>query len=67
VSPRAVLDTVVKRKIPSHRQESNHRTQKIILKWILKRYDLRIWTGLNFYDGIQRGFVVKTVLKLQVP
>jgi hypothetical protein len=36
VGPRAVLDAVVKRKIPSHRQESNPRTP--IVQRVAQRY-----------------------------
>jgi hypothetical protein len=36
VGPRAILDTVVKRKIPSHRQESNHRNP--IVQPVAQRY-----------------------------
>jgi hypothetical protein len=36
VDPRAVLDVVVKRKIPSHRRESNPRT--LIVQPVTQRY-----------------------------
>jgi hypothetical protein len=47
VGPRAVLDAVVKRKIPSPRLESNSRTQ--IVQPVAQRYTDWAITALNFY------------------
>jgi hypothetical protein len=35
MGPRAVLDAVVKRKIPSHRRESNPRTPIVVITIII--------------------------------
>jgi hypothetical protein len=43
VGPRAVLDAVVKRKIPSPRRESNTRTP------IVQHVDTLLCTGIIFY------------------
>jgi hypothetical protein len=66
VGPRAVLDAVVKRKIPSPRWESNRRTP--IVQPVAQRYTdwaitapLHDCTGLKFY--FQYPFVVRFVKK----
>jgi hypothetical protein len=73
VGPRTVLDTVVKRKIPSPRRESNPRipiVQPIVednIKVVLREI---IWEGVDWIhlaqDKDQWRAVVSTVMNLRV-
>jgi hypothetical protein len=60
VGPRAVLDAVVKRKIPSHRRESNPRTP--IVQPVAQRYTDWAITGIIWY-----GLLFKIVFLVRTP
>jgi hypothetical protein len=55
MGPRAVLEALVKRKIPSPRRESNPRTP--IVQPVAQRYTDRAIKALNFKVTFQRGLL----------
>jgi hypothetical protein len=63
VGPRAVLDAVVKRKIPSPRQESNPRTQ--IVQSVAQRYTDLVITALFILYYIEK-FILMCVLTFNI-